>query len=633
MGTDKFMDKVFSELGLSPELLAAVTAQGFEQPSPIQASAIPPALEGRDVVGQSQTGSGKTMAFAVPVVQLVDPTKRYMQALILAPTRELANQVCEEVHKLASHRPGIKAVAVYGGSSYDRQIRGIEGGAQVVVGTPGRVLDMVNRRILKLENVKFLVFDEADAMLDMGFREEIDEVLAKVPADRQTLFFSATLSGPIRYLIDKYTRNAAIITVEHRALTVPTVEQMYYEVQSRSKVEVLTRILDIEQPRLAIVFANTKRMVDETTDTLMARGYATDRLHGDLNQNMRERVLKNFRSGAVEVLIATDVAARGLDVNDIDLVVNLELPYDEEDYVHRVGRTGRAGRAGKAVSLLSGREIFLFQRIMRFTKGKAERKSVPSQEELIGKRADIFFVKMKEKVESGAFHNHETTLQRLLDAGHSITDVASCLMDLWMAETAREREEIMEDRKGGVPMKDRKEKKGSTKDWRDDGAQAERPNRFDKFARNDSEPRAPRPPQGNDDFKRLFLNLGAMDEVTPGDIAGAIYREAQLPPGSLGRIEIFERCSYVGIPQEHVEQVMSTVGQAKWRGRPLRMDVADRQEFGEGNASRQPTFRKSYGGGGPGGDRGGYRGGGGGDDRGPRPPYGKKPYGKKPTRD
>jgi ATP-dependent RNA helicase DeaD len=423
MGTDKFMDKVFSELGLSPELLAAVTAQGFEQPSPIQASAIPPALEGRDVVGQSQTGSGKTMAFAVPVVQLVDASKRYMQALILAPTRELANQVCEEVHKLASHKPGIKAVAVYGGSSYDRQIRGIEGGAQIIVGTPGRVLDMVNRRILKLENVKFLVFDEADAMLDMGFREEIDEVLAKVPADRQTLFFSATLSGPIRYLIDKYTRNAAIITVEHRALTVPTVEQMYYEVQS----------LDIEQPRLAIVFANTKRMVDETTDTLMARGYATDRLHGDLNQNMRERVLKNFRSGAVEVLIATDVAARGLDVNDIDLVVNLELPYDEEDYVHRIGRTGRAGRAGKAVSLLSGREIFLFQRIMRFTKGKAERKSVPSQEELIGKRADIFFVKLKDKVESGAFHNHETTLQRLLDAGHSITDVASGLMDLWMA--------------------------------------------------------------------------------------------------------------------------------------------------------------------------------------------------------
>lgn len=609
------MDKVFSELGLSAELLKAITAQGFEQPSPIQAAAIPPALEGRDVVGQSQTGSGKTMAFAVPVVQRVDPAKRYMQALILCPTRELANQVCEEVHKLAMHKPGIKAVPVYGGSSYDRQIRGIEGGAQVVVGTPGRVLDMVNRRILKLENVEFLVFDEADAMLDMGFREEIEEVMAKVPVARQTLFFSATLSGPIRYLIDKYTKNAAIVTIEHKAMTVPTVEQSYYEVQSRSKVEVLTRVLDIEQPRLAIVFANTKRMVDETTDSLMARGYAVDRLHGDLNQMMRERVLKNFRNGAVEVLIATDVAARGLDVDNIDLVVNLELPYDEEDYVHRIGRTGRAGRKGKAVSLLSGREIFLFQRIMRFTKGKSERKSVPSQEELAGKRADSFFTKLKEKVEEGAFHNHENTLQRLLDAGHSITDVASTLFDLWMAETAREREEIMEDRNKGAAGTERRERKDK-KEWRDDGAQGEsRP------------PRTETKPFRNDGFKRLFLNLGAMDEVSPGDIAGAIYREAQLPAGCLGRIEIFERCSYVGVPEEHVEQVMSTVGQAKWRGRPLRMDVADRQDFGEGNAARKPAgFSR-------GGDRGGFnRGGYGGGGGGGRPPFGKKPYGKKPPR-
>ena len=620
MGKDTIMDKgLFSELGLSPELLKAVEGLGFEQPSPIQAAGIPPALEGRDVVGQSQTGSGKTMAFAVPVVQLLDPKIKGMQALILCPTRELANQVCEEVHKLAAHKPGMKAVPVYGGSSYDRQIRGIEGGAQIVVGTPGRVLDMVNRKILKLENVKILVFDEADAMLDMGFREEIDEVLAKVPKERQTLFFSATLSGPIRYLIDKYTRNAAVCTIEHKAMTVPTVEQGYYEVQNRSKVEVLTRVLDIEQPRLAIVFANTKRMVDETTDSLMARGYAVDRLHGDLNQTMRERVLKNFRNGAVEVLIATDVAARGLDVDNIDLVVNLELPYDEEDYIHRIGRTGRAGRKGKAVSFLSGREIFMFQRIMRFAKVKAERFSVPSQDELAGKRADSFFEKLKAKLEEGSFHNHEAILQRLLDAGHSLTDVASGLMDLWMAETAKEREEIMEDRpkRDSGPRPERKEGRDK-KEWRDDGAQTEpRPKRETK-------------PFATDGFKRLFLNLGAMDDVSPGDIAGAIYREAALPSGCLGRIEIFERCSYVGVPEEHVEQVMSTVGQAKWRGRPLRMDLADRQDFGEGGGTRKPSFPRS--GGKPfgrGADRpGGYGGGGGG-----RPPFGKKPYGKKPPRD
>ncbi len=313
--------KLFTDLGLSPEILKAVEALGFEQPSPIQAEAIPPALEGRDVVGQSQTGSGKTMAFAIPAVQKIDARDREVRALIMCPTRELAIQVCEEVAKLTAHKRGIKAVPIYGGATYHRQIRGLQEGAQIVVGTPGRILDFVDKGLLRLEGLQTLVFDEADEMLDMGFRDDIERLVSLVPKERQTLFFSATIDGPIRRFVESFTRNPAIVTVKHKAMTVSTVEQRYYEVLGRSKLEVLCRILDLENPKLAIVFGNTKRAVDDVTDALLARGYAVDRLHGDLNQMARDRVMKNFRAGNIEVLAATDVAARGLDVDDVDLVV------------------------------------------------------------------------------------------------------------------------------------------------------------------------------------------------------------------------------------------------------------------------------------------------------------------------
>jgi ATP-dependent RNA helicase DeaD len=436
------------ELGIAPELLEAVKSLGFEQPSPIQAEAIPVALTGRDVVGQSQTGSGKTMAFGIPVVQGVDGSKRHVQALILCPTRELAMQVCAEIHKLASFKEGVRATPVYGGASYDRQIRALQSGSQIVVGTPGRILDFMERGLIKFDGLKTLVFDEADEMLDMGFSDDIDRLMAVVPQERQTIFFSATFEPRIRRLVENYTRNAATITIQQKALTVSTVEQRYYEVQGRSKLEVLCRVIDIEAPRLTIVFANTKRAVDDATDALVARGYAADRLHGDINQTMRERVMRNFRSGNVEVLVATDVAARGLDVNDIDLIVNLELPYDAEDYVHRIGRTGRAGRKGKAVSLVAGREIYLMQRIQRFINIRVERARVPSQEELEATRVDKTFEKVKAVLEAASYTSHEHSIQRLLDAGFTATEIASALMDLLMKDQVREAEQIMEDRAG-----------------------------------------------------------------------------------------------------------------------------------------------------------------------------------------
>ena len=582
--------KLFTDMGLSPELLKAVAALGFEQPAPIQEKSIPPALEGRDVVGQSQTGSGKTMAFAIPAVQLIDARERGVKVLIMCPTRELAIQVCEEVAKLTAFKPGIKAIPIYGGATYHRQIRGLQDGAQIVVGTPGRILDFVERGMLKLDGLKMLVFDEADEMLDMGFREDIEKLVSKVPKERQTMFFSATIDGPIRRLVESFTRNAAIITVAHKALTVSTVEQRYYEVLGRSKLEVLCRILDMENPRLAIVFGNTKKTVDDVTDALMARGYGVDRLHGDLNQIMRDRVMKNFRSGNIEILAATDVAARGLDVDDVDLVVNFDLPFDEEDYVHRIGRTGRAGRSGKAVSLVSGREIFLLQRIQRYAKVQISRHTVPSREEVDGKRVDSHLSKIQAMLDGGKYTKHEATVQRLLDAGHASTDIASALLSLWINDSSRETQEIPEDRP-------RPERRPPPQQGQRDAGEA-RP----QYDRDNRAPRDARPPMRRDDsgeFTRLFVNVGGIDGVEAREIAGALYSAAQLPPGAIGKIEIYQKCSYVGIRAEHVDQVMQSIDGQSIRGRRLRMDVADQQQpqDGGGGGERRPPPRFGGGGG------------------------------------
>ncbi len=585
--SDHLMEKrPFSELGIAPELLKAIESLGFELPSPIQSEAIPPALEGRDVVGQSQTGSGKTMAFAVPAMQKIDPAQAAVQALILCPTRELAMQVCAEVHKLTPYKPGIHAVPVYGGSSYGRQIRALKQGAQMVVGTPGRVLDLISRKDLRLEALKLLVFDEADKMLDMGFREDIDKVMASAPAERQTICFSATFSRQIRNLIDTYTNEPATITIEHKALTVPTIEQRFYEVRGRSKMEALCRILDIEDAQKAIVFTNTKKAADEITDGLVARGYTADRLHGDLTQMMRDRVMKNFRSGAIDVLVATDVAARGLDVDDVDIIFNFDLPYDEEDYVHRIGRTGRAGRSGKAVNLVAGKEIFLLQRIQRYIKTKIQRAKVPSQEEVVNMRVDQQFEKVKALLESGDFKGHDATIERLLDAGFTSTDISSALLHMLLQESEREGEEIAEDR-GHEPRK-----WGRRDEWREGDAAEER---RDDRPRPRPEPRGGRgkghgPARGADTGPtvRMFINVGSVDNIGPGQIAGALYNAAKLPEGAVGGIEIFERSSYFELPEDLADQAIRGMRDAKLRGRKLRVDHAD------GFASRppKPRFRK-----------------------------------------
>ena len=419
----------FASLGLSQELLKAVAQLGFEETSPIQSATIPLIMAGRDVVGQSETGSGKTAAFCIPAIEKVDPAIKATQVLILTPTRELATQVADEVHKLASFRRGINSVAIYGGASYERQFAELKRGAHVVVGTPGRLTDHMNRGTLDLTKIRMLILDEADRMLDMGFREDIERILAASPPGRQTIFFSATISPQIQALVRGHSQDAAMVRIEQKAVSgPPLVEQVYHEVRHHAKFDALVRVIDFHDVKSGLIFCNTQRMVDELADALVGRGYSAERIHGGMAQAQRTRVMQNFKRAAFEFLIATDVAARGIDVNDLELVVNYDLPYDAEDYVHRIGRTGRAGRKGKAITLVSGAGIYKLQSIERFTKSKIRREQVPSLAAVEDRRTDALFDSISAALESRGFARHASLVERLLELGHTPTDLAAAIL-------------------------------------------------------------------------------------------------------------------------------------------------------------------------------------------------------------
>jgi ATP-dependent RNA helicase DeaD len=487
--------KLFSELGLSAELLKAVDKLGYEQAAPIQAAAIPVLMAGKDVVGQSMTGSGKTAAFGIPAVEKVDPNLRAVQVLILCPTRELAIQVSEEIHKLAFFKRGINCLPIYGGQSYERQFFGLKQGAQIVIGTPGRVMDHMRRGTLRLETVKMVILDEADVMLNMGFRDDIETILKDAPKERQTVFFSATMPKPIRDLIEKYSREPQNVKIEQKAMTVPTVEQVYYEVDRRYKMELLTRLIDLFDLKLGIIFCNTKRMVDDLVEHLEAAGYQADRLHGDMTQNMRDRVMNKFRKSGLEFLVATDVAARGIDVDDVEVVFNYDLPYDPEDYVHRIGRTGRAGRSGKAISLVPFRELFQIRNIERFANVRIQRGKIPTENEVAEARENVFTDKLRALLTSGEFPKQDRLVERLAEEGFASNDIASALIHLLQsgdaAKAAPKTEEY--DRPQREERPGRFDERGERGNFRDrderrprfDNRREERPRRF--------EDRAPRP--------------------------------------------------------------------------------------------------------------------------------------------
>jgi len=494
------MTPKFTELGLSEDVLRAIDKLGFEQASPIQAAAIPPLMQGKDIVGQSQTGSGKTAAFGIPAVEKVDINQRAVQVLILCPTRELAIQVSEEIHKLSFFKRGVNSVPIYGGQSYERQFYGLKQGAQIVIGTPGRIMDHMRRGTLRLDTVKTVILDEADVMLNMGFRDDIETILKDAPKERQTVFFSATMPKPIRDLIEKYARNPENVKIEQKAMTVPTVEQVYYEVDRRYKVELLMRLIDLHDLKLGIIFCNTKRMVDDLVDHLEAAGYMADRLHGDMNQAQRDRVMNKFRKSGLEFLVATDIAARGIDVDDVQVVFNYDLPYDGEDYVHRIGRTGRAGRDGRAITFVSGRELFQVGVIERYTKTRIQRGKPPTVAEVQDARATVFLDKIRATLQNSDFKRNDQFVERLLEEGYSSTDVASALMHHLQtgaatpaAKPAREEERSRPEREERPPRFENRREERPRREERSQHFEDRRQERPRHEKPRSPEPRPPRP--------------------------------------------------------------------------------------------------------------------------------------------
>ncbi|NNE93596.1 MAG: DEAD/DEAH box helicase [Verrucomicrobiales bacterium] len=560
----------FSELGLPPDLTRGIEDLGFEAPSPIQVGAIPPALEGLDVVGLSETGSGKTAAFALPALAKIDPALDETQVLVLCPTRELAVQVCEETHRLGKFLDGLRTAPVYGGAPIHRQIQQLRRGAHVVVGTPGRLLDHLRRGSFDPSHIRMTILDEADRMLDMGFQDEMEELLAALPNERQTLFFSATMGKRVARLIENFGNNPQTVEIERKQLTVESIEQVSYEVRNRSKIEVISRLLDMEQPRLAIVFCNTKRAVDECTEALMARGYSADRLHGDITQHMRERVLRRFRDGTVDLLVATDVAARGLDVDEIDVVINYDLPQDPEDYVHRVGRTGRAGRAGRAISFVFGRDIHRLKTIERFTNQRIPRAKIPTQEDVEGKMSDQLFETLRERLEADEFDDYSAFFESLKSSGHTETDIANVAFTLLRDTFGREGEDIIEDR--GKP--DRGERHRERPKNRDREERSEvRPDPIEEFDDEQSKKKKrkkPHPDKGG--MVTLFINLGKAHKVRPKDIAGMLYNQAALPQGTVGRIFQAHKHSKVEVSSEFAEQAIDSARTTTLCGKRFKID-------------------------------------------------------------
>jgi ATP-dependent RNA helicase DeaD len=584
--------KLFSELGLSPEMLKAVERMGFEQASPIQSEAIPRLLEGHDVIGQSQTGSGKTAAFGIPAVELADPANRAVQVLMLCPTRELASQVAEEIAKLAAFKKGVRELPIFGGQSYDHQFRGLKAGPQIVIGTPGRLIDHINQGTLKLDQVKMVVLDEADRMLDMGFREDIEKILESIPAEHQTVLFSATVPPPIRKIIERFTNDPVTVRIEATSLNVPAIEQFYVEVDYRSKTEVLCRLLDLHDVQYGLIFGFTKIQVDSLTESLVARGYSADKLHGDMTQAMRERVMKRFRERKIELLVATDVAARGLDVDDLEIVFNYELPHDAEDYVHRIGRTGRAGKSGKAISLVSGREYGRLQQIIRFTKSKIPRLSVPRLEELEEKHANRLVESLHNTIQGGEFKRQDKLLEDLIEAGHAPGEIVSALMHLLAGESVRAPERIMED----DPRQQRRVPR--ERQFDDRPARPPRDERsFERPGRPREAARGPEGPAPRIDETGVWLkfNVGENAGAAPGDFVGCIANEAQVPRTVIGGIRILATVSFVQVAAEFAEHIMASLQGVRLRGRAVSVmpGMPPRRDFNAGGGPPRRPPRNS----------------------------------------
>ncbi|MFP4662075.1 MAG: DEAD/DEAH box helicase [Halanaerobiales bacterium] len=520
----------FEELDLSSEMIRAIEDMGFEETTPIQAGAIPPILNGKDVVGQAQTGTGKTTAFGIPLLENINPDDKSLQAIILCPTRELAIQVAEELKRLSKYMHNVRTLPVYGGQSIGRQINALKRGVQVVIGTPGRVMDHMRRGTIKKSNIKLVVLDEVDVMLDMGFIDDIETILDGVSRDRQTLFFSATIPKTILRLGKKYQSNPEFIKITHEKLTVPGIEQYYYEVRRGEKLNALTRLLDLYTPQLSLIFCNTRKMVDELSIQLQARGFLADAIHGGLNQVQRDRVMDKFRNGIIECLVATDVAARGIDVEGVEAVFNYDLPQDTDYYVHRIGRTGRAGNEGKAFTFVVGKDIYKLRDIQKYTGTKIIRQNVPSVNDVQEAKVEQFTDKLTDYIENEHLSKYAKMVEELLEhQSYTSIEVAAALLKMVMNE--EEQSEV----------------------------------KNENFGDTGAEP----------GMVRLFINIGKKDRIGPGNIVAAIAGETGLEGRLIGAIDVYDRFTFVEVPHDKADQVLKIMQDNYIKGNKVNVEPAN----------------------------------------------------------
>lgn len=520
----------FEELDLMPQIQRAVKEMGFEEASAIQAKAIPVVMSGKDMIGQAQTGTGKTASFGIPLLQKVDPKNKHLQAIVLCPTRELAIQVAEEIRRLAKFMHGIKILPVYGGQDIVKQIRSLKSGTQIVIGTPGRVMDHMRRKTVKLDHVNMMVLDEADEMLNMGFRDDIEFVLNGIPQERQIVLFSATMPRSIMDIAKKYQKDAEIVKVVKKQLTVPKIEQYYYEVRPRNKSEVLSRLLDIYSPKLSVVFCNTKRTVDTLVEDLKGRGYFAEGLHGDMKQQQRDRVMNRFRNGKTDILVATDVAARGIDVDDVEAVFNYDIPQDDEYYVHRIGRTGRAGRTGIAFNFVVGKEVYKLRDIQRYCKTKIVARKIPSVDDVADTKVEKIFDKLGRIINNEDLsHMIDLIENKVNEEDYTSIDLAAAFLYSALGESSQSEQENY--------------------DFGDTGAE--------------------------EGMVRLFINIGKKQNIRPGDILGAIAGETGMSGKLIGTIDMFDKYTFVEVPREYAREVIEVMKNSKIKGKNVNIEPAN----------------------------------------------------------
>lgn len=560
----------FEELQLDERILRAVTDMGFEEASPIQAKAIPVQLEGLDIIGQAQTGTGKTAAFGIPMLQKIDSKNKKLQAIALCPTRELAIQVADEIRNLAKYMHGVKVLPIYGGQDIVRQIRGLKDGTQIIVGTPGRVMDHMRRKTVKFDQVHTVIMDEADEMLNMGFLEDMETILSQLPDERQTIMFSATMPDAIQKIARNFQKDPQIVKVVKKELTVPKVTQYYYEVKPKTKVEVMCRLLDMYAPKLSVAFCNTKRQVDELVTELQGRGYFAEGLHGDLKQIQRDRVMNSFRNGRTEILVATDVAARGIDVDDVEAVFNYDIPQDDEYYVHRIGRTGRAGREGIAFSFVVGKEVYKLRDIQRYCKTKILPQAIPSLNDITGIKAEKILDQAKEVMSeidlSRTLHIVE---KKILEEDYTSLELAAALLRMSMGD--ENQDIIMEARParslddlGSAGRDNSRSPRGrSPQGGRDSGRDSGRGNRSGRGKSRD------------DDMARLFVNIGKDQNVKPGDVLGAIAGESGISGRMVGSIDMYDKYTFVEVPRDCADEVLECMRNVKIKGKNVHMEMAN----------------------------------------------------------